>query len=324
MLLPATRSVRASIIDTVFRPAARPPAPCTASRARVRMAVRVVSRVHCEGDGPMIRVCVAGVTGWVGRSLVPAIAAAPDLALTGAVARGAAGRRVADAVARPDLHAPAADVVVAPTVGDALGAGADVLVDYTAPEAVRANVLDAVARGVHVVVGTSGLTDAEYAEIDAAARARGVGVLAAGNFAVSAVLLQHFAAVAARHMASWEIIDYAKAGKPDAPSGTARALAHRLAQVRAPHVEVPVGDTRGAPEARGLTLNATQVHSVRLPGYVIGAEVLLGMPGERLTIRHEAGSGAEPYVGGTLLAARRVGGVVGVQRGLERLLGLEA
>jgi 4-hydroxy-tetrahydrodipicolinate reductase len=272
----------------------------------------------------MIGVCVAGVTGWVGRSLVPAIAAAPDLMLTGAVARSAAGRRVADALQWPTPYARAGDVVVSSTVEEALQAGADVLIDYTAPSVVKANVLHAIAQGVHVVIGTSGLTDADYEEIAEAARHNGVGVIAAANFAISAVLLEHFALIAARYMPSWEVIDYAAAGKMDAPSGTARQLAYRLAQVRAPELAVPIHETQGAPEARGLALNGTQVHAVRLPGHVIGAEVLFGRPDERLSIRYDGGGGAEPYVAGTLLAARGVGDSAGLRRGLDPLIDLGA
>src|SRR5262249_48855665 len=150
----------------------------------------------------------------------------------------------------------------------------------------------AIGRGRHAVVGSSGVSDAEYAEIDAAARAKGVGVLAAGNFALTAVLLQRFAELAARHIPQWEIIDYARASKPDAPSRTARGLAARLAKVRAPHVEVPVARTHGAPEARGADLAGTRAHSVRLPGFVSSIEILFGLPDERLSIRHDSGNGA--------------------------------
>jgi 4-hydroxy-tetrahydrodipicolinate reductase len=272
----------------------------------------------------VIRICIAGVTGWVGRALVPAVIDAPDLELVGAVSRSARGGRLGDVLGLTAPARAAGDVVVAGTVAEALEAArsADVLIDYTAPDAVKANVLEAISAKVHAVIGTSGLTDADHDELDAAARRQRVGVLAAGNFAISAILLQHFAVIAAAHMPSWEIVDYASADKVDAPSGTARELANRLAGVGSPEVAVPVERTQGSPEARGLTLNGTQVHSIRLPGHVIGVEALFGKPSERLSIRYDAGSGAEPYVAGTLLATRRVGTVVGVQRGLDRLLGL--
>lgn len=265
----------------------------------------------------MIRICVAGATGWVGRSLVPAIVAAPDFELVGAVSRSAQGKALGEALGLPSLTLP-----VSGTVEEALAVATDVLIDYTSPESVKANVLHAIGRKVYVVLGTSGLNDDNYQEIGEAAQRHGVGVLAAGNFAISAVLLQHFATIAARYMPSWEVIDYSDASKPDAPSGTTREIVHRLSTVRAPEVEIPIGETQGSPEARGLTLNGTQVHSIRLPGYVIGSEVIFGKPNERLSLRYDGGSGAEPYVDGTLLAVRRVSGFAGLRRGLDQVLDL--
>jgi 4-hydroxy-tetrahydrodipicolinate reductase len=264
------------------------------------------------------RVCLAGATGWVGRGLAPAIAAAPDLELSGAVSRTQAGRTLAEALGDPKLPS----MVVHGTVADALEAGADVFVDYTSAAAVKKNVAEAIARGAHVVVGSSGLSDAEYAEIDRAARERGVGVLAAGNFALTAVLLQRFAEMAARLIPQWEVVEYARSSKPDAPSGTARELAGRLGRVRRPEIAVPIEKTLGAPEARGASLSGTPVHSVRLPGFVSSIEVLFGLPDERLAIRHDSGSGAEPYIAGTLLAIRRVGGFTGLKRGLDSVMEL--
>jgi 4-hydroxy-tetrahydrodipicolinate reductase len=265
----------------------------------------------------LIKICLAGATGWVGRGLVAAIAQAPDLELVAAVARKGAGKRLADV-----LGSPAPDIKISKSVEDALSVPCDVLVDYTLPDAVRGHVLAAIGRGVHAAVGTSGLTDEEYAEIDAAAKARGVGVLAAGNFALTAVLLQRFAELAAKQIPHWEIIDYGKAAKPDAPSGTARELASRLSRVGAPVLDVHPDKTQGLKEARGATLAGTQVHSVRLPGFVSSIEILFGLAHERLSIRHDSGSGAEPYVAGTLLAIRKVSTFTGLRRGLDSVLEL--
>jgi 4-hydroxy-tetrahydrodipicolinate reductase len=209
------------------------------------------------------------------------------------------------------------------TAAEALAAHpCDVFVEYTKPDVARGNVLAALARGAHVVVGTSGLGEGDYAEIDAAARARGRGVLAVGNFALTVVLLQRFAELAARLIPQWEIIDYAHDDKPDAPSGTARELAARLARVRAPEPTIPVERTVGDQTARGATVSNSQIHSVRLPGYVIGAEIVFGMPDQRLTLRHDAGGSARPYVDGALLAIRKVATLVGVHRGLDAVLDL--
>jgi 4-hydroxy-tetrahydrodipicolinate reductase len=261
-----------------------------------------------------IDVCVAGATGWTGRAVAEAVVGAGDLVLRAAVARSSAGQDLGEA-----WGGAANGVVVAGAVAEALD-GVDVLVDYTAHDAVKGHVLTALERGVAVVVGTSGLGAADYAEIDAAARAAGVGVVAAGNFSLTAALAQAAALLAARHLPSWEIVDYAGAGKPDAPSGTARELAERLAEVGAPAAERDVADTAGHPEARGATVAGTQVHSLRLPSFTVSTEVVFAQPDERLTIRHDAGSSAAPYVAGTLLAIRRVAHLTGLVRGLDRLL----
>jgi len=262
-----------------------------------------------------LRVCIAGATGWVGKPLCLAVAAADDITLVGAVSRTHQGRSLKDVFGDSEL-----DVTVSGSVAEALDAPTDVLVDYTKADVVKENVLTAIRRGVHVVIGSSGLTDEDFIEIDRAAVAHQVGVIAAGNFAVTAVLLQRFACEAAKYLSHWEIIDYASDAKEDAPSGTARELAFRLSEVRRPEVTRPVEETVGERESRGVTLNGTQIHSVRLPGYVIGVEAIFGARDERLTLRHDAGSGAGPYIQGTLLAIRRVRSHVGLVRGLDRIM----
>jgi 4-hydroxy-tetrahydrodipicolinate reductase len=211
-------------------------------------------------------------------------------------------------------------VTISGSVGEALETPTDVLVDYTKADAVKANVLAAIGKGVHVVVGSSGLTDEDFAEINQAALDNKVGVVAAGNFAITAVLLQRFACEAAKHLSQWEVVDYASDAKEDAPSGTARELAFRLSEVGRPEPTVPVEETKGERAARGLTLNGTQVHSLRLPGYVISIEAVFGSTDERLTIRHDAGGGAGPYIHGTLLAIRKAPSLVGLVRGLDRIM----
>jgi 4-hydroxy-tetrahydrodipicolinate reductase len=146
-------------------------------------------------------------------------------------------------------------------------------------------------------------------------------VIAAGNFSITAALLLRFAVEAARHVESWELIDYASATKPDAPSGTARELAERLADVRPSALGVPIEDVLGPREARGASVAGTQVHSLRLPSFSVSTEAVFAAEGERLAIRHDAGESAAPYVAGTLLAVRAVTGRVGLTRGLDRLLG---
>jgi 4-hydroxy-tetrahydrodipicolinate reductase len=266
----------------------------------------------------VIRVCLAGATGWIGRALVPAICESRDLNLVGAVSRSHRGRRLGKV-----LGIPKTLLVISGSVEGALRERTDVLIDFTSPEVVKSNVLLAISKGVHVVIGTSGLTDADYEEIDRKARSKRVGVIAAGNFAISAVLMEHFASVAAKFMPSWEVVDYANDDKPDAPSGTTRELVHFLSEVGSPIMRIPVNKTKGAKESRGLSMGGTQVHSVRLPGYVIGTEVIFGNKGERLSIRHDAGSDAAPYIDGILLAVRKAPKLVGLRRGLWSILNQE-
>jgi 4-hydroxy-tetrahydrodipicolinate reductase len=244
---------------------------------------------------------VAGITGWTGGPVAEAVEAAEDLELVSGVSRS--------------------DPARFSSVAEALDAvEADVLVDYTHASAVKANVVAAVERGVGAVVGSSGLSADDFQEVDALAREHEVGVVAAGNFSVTAALLIRFAAEAARHLEFWEVIDYASASKTDAPSGTARELAERLGQVRPAKLLVPIADVHGARDARGATVAGTQVHSLRLPSFVVSTEVVFATAGQRLSIRHDAGATPDPYVDGTLLAIRAVPGRVGVTRGLDRLL----
>jgi 4-hydroxy-tetrahydrodipicolinate reductase len=252
----------------------------------------------------VIRVCVAGITGWTGSAVAAAIEAADDLELVAGVSRSAAGQ----------------DSIYG-AVGEALEAqGADVVVDYTSAEAVRANVHAALDAGAAVVIGSSGLTAADYDEIDARAREAGVGVIAAGNFSLLAALLVRCAREVARQIDSWEIIDYASAQKPDVPSGTARELAERLADVRRPTLGRALDTLQGPVEARGATEAGSQIHSVRLPSFVVSTEIVFAAPGERLVFRHDPNESPDPYVAGTLYAIRAVRERVGLTRGLDALL----
>ena len=263
------------------------------------------------------RVVLAGATGWAGSELARGIGAADDLSLVAGVSRTHAGKQLSEVLGdirlKAELFASAAEALAGPC---------DVFVEYTKPVSAKANILLALQRGAHVVVGTSGLTDADFAEIDAMARGQGRGVLACGNFALTAVLLQKFALVAAKYLPHWEIVEFGSATKADVPSGTVRELAARLAEVRSPEVTVAPDTTIGPSEARGATIGGMQVHSVRLPGHVLGVDVIYGMPDQTLTLRHQAGSGARPYVDGALLAIRKAAGLVGLHRGLDRVLDL--
>lgn len=265
-----------------------------------------------------IRVCLAGATGWAGSALAKGIAQTRDIILAAAVSRRQAGNMLGDVLGVPSLGCP-----IFATVQEALDyQPGDIFFEFTKPEAAKANCLAALQRGRHVVIGTSGLSEADYEELRQAAEEHQRAVLAVGNFALTVVLLQKFAETAARYLPQWEVIDYAHDDKRDAPSGTARELASRLAGVRASGLSVPLEQVQGLVETRGAQLNGMQVHSVRLPGYTISLEIIFGMQDQRLTLRHDSGNSAEPYVEGALLAIRKVGGLVGLQRGLDSVLEL--
>jgi len=173
------------------------------------------------------------------------------------------------------------------TLVDSL-ADADAMVDFTAPEAALANVQAAIAAGVPCVVGTTGWDTAQVADAP-------VAVFYAPNFALGAVLMMRFAAEAARHFDRAEIVELHQPAKRDAPSGTARLTAERMG-------------------------GEVAIHSLRLPGALAHQEVLLGGPGELLTIRHDATS-REAYVPGVLLALERLSSLpAGLTVGLDALL----
>lgn len=259
-----------------------------------------------------LNICLAGATGWAGAELARGIAASNDLVLAAGVSRTHAGKRLAEVLDDKRLQG-----YLYASTSEALGTPCDVFVEYTSPATAKANVIEALQRGAHVVVGTSGLSEDDYAEIDLVARTQGLGVLACGNFALTAVLLQKFAELAAGYLQQWEIVEYASDTKVDVPSGTVRELAMRLSRIKRPEVTVPLEDTLGPREARGASMNGTQVHAVRLPGHTLGVDVIFGVDDQTLVLRHSAGNSARPYVDGALLAIRKVPHLVGVHRGLD-------
>ncbi len=242
----------------------------------------------------MIRVLVLGSRGRVGAQILEGVRAASDLELAGEVEEG---DDLAAAIARGR-----------PQVG----------VDFTTPDAVFGNARTLLAAGVHAVIGTTGLVDAQIDALDALARKKGLSCLVAPNFAVGAVLLMRFAEEAARHFPWVEIVERHHEKKLDAPSGTARLTAERIARVRTT-APVPPRESESAPGARGGRVADVPVHSLRLPGSLAHQEVWFGGPGETLVLRHDATDRAV-YVPGVLLALRSAGSFAGLRRGLEAVL----
>lgn len=260
-----------------------------------------------------IRLAIAGATGWTGSAIAEGALAADDITLATAVSRSDAGRDLGTALGRDAVGVP-----IFATVAEAVG-GVDVLVEFTSGAAAKHIALTAIEHGVAPVIGSSGLTAGDFREIDAAATAAGIGAISAGNFSLTAAMALAGATLAARHLSHWEIIDYASAAKPDAPSGTAMELADRMREVGAPQIDLLPQLVTGHPEARGATIADTQIHSVRVPSFVVSTEIVFGQADERLSIRHDAGATAAPYVDGVLLAVRAVRNHTGLVRGLDRV-----
>ncbi len=236
--------------------------------------------------------------------------------------------RMGGEVCRAVTMAPDLDLVAGLDVGDSRDEAkrAEVIVDFTHPDGVMDNIKWCIDQGVHVVVGTTGFDESRLGQVQQwLGDNPKVGVLIAANFSIGAVLMMHFAAVAARHYDSVEIIELHHPTKVDAPSGTAVSTAKRIAKVRA---EADLGPVPDATEqevagARGAVIDGIHVHGVRLGGLLAHQEVLFGSTGETLTIRHDSMDRAS-FMPGVLSALRWIPGNPGLTIGMERLLGLEA
>jgi 4-hydroxy-tetrahydrodipicolinate reductase len=202
---------------------------------------------------------------------------------------------------------------------------ADVVVDFTRPEAVMDNLRWCISRGLHCVVGTTGFDDDRLATLRSQlADAPGVGVLIAPNFSIGAILMMRFAAAAAPFYESVEIVELHHPDKADAPSGTARRTAEMVAAARRDAGLAPMPDatSTGLEGARGAAVDGVHVHSVRARGLVAHQEVLLGGPGEILTIRHDSLDRAS-FTPGVLVGVRAIADRPGLTVGLEHFLDLD-
>lgn len=218
------------------------------------------------------------------------------------------------------------ELVAAVDAGDDLGAlsAADVVVDFTTPDAVMGNLEWSIAAGKHCVVGTTGFTEARLEQVRSwCDGAPSVGVLIAPNFGIGAVLMMRFATMAAPYFESVEVIELHHPDKVDAPSGTARHTAQLIANARAAaNLPASPDATRDALDgARGAVVDGVHVHAVRSRGLVAHQEVLLGGPGETLTIRHDSLDRAS-FMPGVLLGVRRVEAHPGLTVGLDAYLDL--
>ncbi|MBI1378765.1 MAG: 4-hydroxy-tetrahydrodipicolinate reductase [Frankiales bacterium] len=246
-----------------------------------------------------VRVGVIGARGRVGSVVAAAVDAADDLELAVAIDKDDRLEALTDA-------------------------GCEVVVDFTHPAAVMDDVEFLVGHGIHAVVGTTGWDDERYARVRTWLEASpGTGVLVAPNFGIGAVLMMRFAAMAAPYFESVEVVELHHPTKADAPSGTAQATARAVAAARRDAGLGPMPDatTSALEGARGASVDGVPVHAVRLRGLVSHQEVLLGGPGETLTLRHDTFDVAS-FVPGVLLGVRTVATRPGLTIGLDAYLGL--
>ena len=262
----------------------------------------------------MIRVLVSGAGGKMGGEVVRAVAAADGMEVVAAVDPSVAGCLIpTDGGQHVECCSGLADAIAA--------AKPDVVVDFTHPGVVEANVRTAMAAGVDCVLGTTGLSEEKLAEI-ASTAPEGTTLFFAPNFAVGAVLMMQFSEQAARFMPHVEVIEFHHDKKADAPSGTAIRTARLIAAARREVPAVPGRETElaGMEGARGVLVEDVSVHSVRLPGLVAHQEVLFGGQGQTLTIRHDS-IDRTCFMPGVVLAVREVGARSGLVVGLEKLMG---
>ena len=244
------------------------------------------------------------------------VAETEDLALVAAIDRSRVGQGIGQMIGHPGVDAPVSD-----ELDRLLQAEVDVAIDFTHPAVVMDDVRWCIAHAVHLVVGTTGITEQDLKEIADLLSDEGheSNVIVAPNFALGAVLMQRFAAQAARYFPAVEIIELHHDQKVDAPSGTAIATARRIQEDRGEAWQGPPAESLEA--VRGGDVEGVRVHSVRLPGLVAHQEVIFGGLGQTLTIRHDS-IDRSSFMPGVLLAARAVMTRKGLTVGLEPLLDL--
>jgi len=261
-----------------------------------------------------IKAVVRGALGRMGQETVGALCRDTEIQLVGAVEVQVSQ----DCLSLPD---GSGTIPLSSDLGHILtSCQPDVLVDFTIASAVMPAVRVATEQGVNLVIGTTGLTADDLAEIDRLAVAHKVGAVVAPNFTTGAVLMMHLAKIAARHFDYAEIIELHHDKKADAPSGTALSTARAMAEARGKPFESPQQKAETLP-SRGEKVEGITLHSVRLPGLMAHQEVLLGGPGQVLSIRHDTIS-RECYMPGVILAVKEVVKRKGLVYGLDTLLNL--
>jgi 4-hydroxy-tetrahydrodipicolinate reductase len=258
-------------------------------------------------------VVIHGASGRVGQVLISTLYLEPQVKLVGAVDIKAAGEKIVLGDGSSIPFSTDLEKILMQT-------RPEVMVDFSLAKATMPAVRTAVKHGVHVVIGTTGLTAADVAEIDRLSQANQVGVIMASNFALGAVLMMYFARLAAKYMDYAEITELHHQTKADAPSGTAINTAKAMAAYRGRPFSKAVDHDKNFP-SRGQEVDGVHIHSVRMPGLMAHQEVMLGGLGQTLTIRHDT-INRECYVPGVLLAIQEVDKRQGLTQGLDKLLNL--
>jgi len=275
-----------------------------------------------------IPVVVAGALGRMGAEVVKAVVHAPDCALIGAIdtTPGSEGQDVGEALGLGELEvAISADFEgtlcqASQAVRQSGPGGGAVLVDFTHPSVVYSHTRGAIAYGVHPVIGTTGLTPAQLAELSAFAEKASMGGAVIPNFSVGMVVLQQAAAAAARYYDFAELTELHHNRKADAPSGTCLKTAELMEELGKTFNPQQVEEQETLAGCRGgLRESGLRLHSVRLPGLVAHQEVMFGSLGETYTLRHDT-IDRVAYMAGVLLTVRKVRQLLGLVYGLERLL----
>ena len=248
----------------------------------------------------MINIAVCGANGRMGQAVIKAVENAEDMSL----------------VARIDINNGQFA-----TIKDAKDSvNIDILVDFTQPQSVYENALYCLNNGINIVVGTTGLTDAQIQELSMLSKSTNTGCLIAPNFSTGAVLMMKFAQMAAKYFDNAEIIELHHNQKKDAPSGTAVKTAAMMAEVNENFASNNCAETETIKGARGAnSYNNIHIHSVRMPGFMASQEVIFGSNGQTLRVRHDS-TDRECYMPGVLLAIRYISENKSFVYGLDNIL----
>ncbi|MBO7744123.1 4-hydroxy-tetrahydrodipicolinate reductase [Paenibacillus sp. MWE-103] len=262
-----------------------------------------------------IRVAVTGANGRMGREVVKMVLQDEGLTLAAAVSPSAGPVDAGTLVGLP----PCGVNVQADLESALKSAEADVLVDFTVPHAAYGNTSLAIAHGVRPIIGTTGLTPEQMAELDELCKEKGLGALVAPNFSIGAILMMKFAAQAAKYMPHVEIIEYHGDQKLDAPSGTSIKTAELISEARQELRQGNPNEKEIIEGARGGYYNGFRIHSVRLPGVFAQQEVVFGGYGQTLKIRHDSYERAG-YMPGVSVACKKIMTYTGLIYGFEHLM----